>query len=98
MSELWFRQSIHRRDDETDACPWRSQATRHAITRRNRFWVAHRSHSRCWGLVISGDWHSRAASRTFATLHSSVSVDALPETDFTAKVLLEELPAGQDIF
>ena len=25
-------------------------------------------------------------------------VDALPETDFTAKALIEDLPAGQDIF
>src|SRR5215469_7449554 len=27
-----------------------------------------------------------------------VFVDALPETDFTAKALIEDLPAGQDIF
>ena len=35
---------------------------------------------------------------TFKLIRSAVSVDALPETDFTAKALLENLPAGQDIF
>src|SRR5262245_40584415 len=35
---------------------------------------------------------------TFKDIHSAVHVDALPETDFTAKVLLEDLPAGADIF
>src|SRR5262245_16982726 len=35
---------------------------------------------------------------SFKTIHSAVHVDALPETDFTAKALLEDLPAGQDIF
>jgi alkaline phosphatase D len=39
-----------------------------------------------------------ATTGSFASLHSSVFVDALPETDFTAKALLEDLPAGQDIF
>ena len=39
-----------------------------------------------------------ATTESFATIHSSIFVDALPETDFTAKVLLEDLPAGQDIF
>ena len=39
-----------------------------------------------------------ATIESFAAIHSSVFVDALPETDFTAKVLLEELPGGQDIF
>ena len=29
---------------------------------------------------------------------AAVFVDALPESDFTAKALLEGLPAGQDIF
>src|SRR3954454_1668008 len=39
-----------------------------------------------------------ATSDSFKDLHSSVFVDALPETDFTAKALIENLPAGQDIF
>src|SRR5215510_669507 len=34
----------------------------------------------------------------FADICHASFVDALPETDFTAKVLLEDLPAGQDIF
>ena len=33
-----------------------------------------------------------------ATSASACCVDALPESDFTAKALLEDLPAGQDIF
>src|SRR5262249_46385315 len=39
-----------------------------------------------------------ADRRTFKTICSGVFVDALPETDFTAKALLEGLPAGQDVF
>src|SRR5262245_40572777 len=39
-----------------------------------------------------------AATDNFKTLHHGTFVDALPETDFTAKVLVEGLPAGQDIF
>ena len=39
-----------------------------------------------------------ATSETFKTIRSAVFVDALPETDFTAKALLEGLPAGQDVF
>src|SRR5262245_9164575 len=39
-----------------------------------------------------------ATHESFREIRQSVAVDALPETDFTAKVLLEELPAGQDIF
>jgi alkaline phosphatase D len=35
---------------------------------------------------------------SFRTIHSAVAVDAFPESDFTAKALLEGLPAGQDIF
>src|SRR5882724_9664585 len=35
---------------------------------------------------------------SFKTIHSGVFVDVLPETDFTAKALIENLPAGQDIF
>ena len=35
---------------------------------------------------------------SFRTIRSSHLVDALPETDCTAKVLLEDLPPGQDIF
>src|SRR5262245_33346472 len=39
-----------------------------------------------------------AASDSFKSILGAVFVDALPETDFTAKALLEGLPAGQDIF
>jgi alkaline phosphatase D len=39
-----------------------------------------------------------ATSDSFKSIHSAVFVDALPEADFTAKALLEGLPAGQDIF
>lgn len=35
---------------------------------------------------------------SFNTIVRTASVDALPESDFTAKVLLDGLPAGQDIF
>jgi alkaline phosphatase D len=39
-----------------------------------------------------------ATTESFKTIHSGIFVDALPESDFTAKTLLENLPAGQDIF
>ena len=39
-----------------------------------------------------------ATTDSFKTIHHAVFVDALPETDFTAKALIEGLPAGQDIF
>ena len=39
-----------------------------------------------------------ATTDSFKDIHSSVAIDALPETDFTAKALVESLPAGQDIF
>jgi alkaline phosphatase D len=39
-----------------------------------------------------------STSGSFKTIRSGVFVDALPETDFTAKALIEGLPAGQDIF
>src|SRR5215475_17898 len=39
-----------------------------------------------------------ATTDSFKSIHSAVHVDALPETDFTAKALIEDLPAGQDIF
>ena len=39
-----------------------------------------------------------ATTESFNDIHSAVAIDALPESDFTAKVLLENLPAGQDIF
>jgi alkaline phosphatase D len=35
---------------------------------------------------------------SFKAIHSGVFLDVLPETDFTGKVLMENLPAGQDIF
>jgi alkaline phosphatase D len=39
-----------------------------------------------------------ATTDSFRNVRSSVFVDALPETDFTAKALIEGLPAGQDFF
>src|SRR5262249_50847440 len=39
-----------------------------------------------------------ATTDSFKTIHDTVFVDALPESDFTAKALIEGLPAGQDIF
>ena len=39
-----------------------------------------------------------ATTDSFRDVRQGVFVDALPETDFTAKVLLEDLPPGQDIF
>ncbi|HET9175689.1 MAG TPA: alkaline phosphatase D family protein [Pseudolabrys sp.] len=39
-----------------------------------------------------------ATTESFKDIRSSAFVDALPETDFTAKLLVENLPAGQDIF
>ena len=39
-----------------------------------------------------------STTESFKTIRSTVFVDALPETDFTAKALIEGLPAGQDIF
>src|SRR5208283_798935 len=35
---------------------------------------------------------------SFRDVRSGSFVDALPESDFTAKMLIEDLPAGQDIF
>ncbi len=39
-----------------------------------------------------------ATSNSFRDIKSTVFVDALPQSDFTAKVLIEDLPAGKDIF
>jgi phosphodiesterase/alkaline phosphatase D-like protein len=39
-----------------------------------------------------------ATTDSFKEIRSAVGVDALPETDFTAKALIEGLPPGQDIF
>jgi alkaline phosphatase D len=39
-----------------------------------------------------------ATTDSFKDIRSEVFVDALPETDFTAKALIENLPAGQEIF
>jgi alkaline phosphatase D len=39
-----------------------------------------------------------STTESFATIHSGGSTRALPENDFAAKVLLENLPPGQDIF
>jgi alkaline phosphatase D len=39
-----------------------------------------------------------STTESFSAIHSSVFVDALPETDFTAKALIEGLPAGADVF
>src|SRR5665213_2937298 len=39
-----------------------------------------------------------ATTDSFKDIHHTAFVDALPESDFTAKALIEDLPAGQDIF
>jgi alkaline phosphatase D len=39
-----------------------------------------------------------ATTDSFKQIRHSVFVDALPETDFTAKTVIPDLPAGQDIF
>jgi alkaline phosphatase D len=39
-----------------------------------------------------------STSDSFVDIRDAVAVDALPESDFTAKVLIENLPASQDIF
>jgi alkaline phosphatase D len=39
-----------------------------------------------------------ATTDSFKTVHSGGFVDALPESDFTAKMLIADLPSGQDIF
>ncbi len=39
-----------------------------------------------------------ATTESFKDILSAVEIDVLPETDLTGKVLLEDLPAGQDIF
>jgi len=39
-----------------------------------------------------------ATTDMFRDIRSAAFVDALPETDFTAKVLVEGLPAGQELF
>jgi alkaline phosphatase D len=39
-----------------------------------------------------------ATSDSFKDVRQGMFVDALPESDFTAKALLEDLPPGQDVF
>ena len=39
-----------------------------------------------------------ATTESFKDIHHAAFVDALPESDFTAKALIEGLPADQDIF
>src|SRR5262249_19660259 len=39
-----------------------------------------------------------ATTDTFRNIRRAVFVDALPESDFTAKALLDDLPPGHDIF
>src|ERR687887_2056276 len=39
-----------------------------------------------------------ATSDSFKTIERAVFVDALAASDFTAKVLIDGMPAGQDIF
>ena len=39
-----------------------------------------------------------ATTDSFTEISHASFVDALPETDFTAKALIEDLPSGQDIF
>ena len=39
-----------------------------------------------------------AAVESFASILRAATADALPERDFTAKLLLDGLPSGQDLF
>ncbi len=39
-----------------------------------------------------------STTESFRNVRQGVFADALPESDFTAKVLVEDLPSGQDIF
>jgi alkaline phosphatase D len=39
-----------------------------------------------------------STTESFRDIHASVAIDALPESDFTAKALFENLPSGQEIF
>jgi alkaline phosphatase D len=39
-----------------------------------------------------------ATTDTFSNIRGVTFADALPETDFTAKALIEDLPPGQDVF
>src|SRR5947207_15709734 len=39
-----------------------------------------------------------STTESFARVRALPPIAALPESDFTAKMLLENLPAGQDIF
>src|ERR1700676_1652592 len=39
-----------------------------------------------------------ATTDSFRDIRSGVFVDALPESDFTAKALIDDLPPGQDVF
>ncbi len=39
-----------------------------------------------------------ATTESFRDVRQGVFVDALPQSDFTAKALVEDLPPGQDIF
>ena len=39
-----------------------------------------------------------ATTDSFKDIRGTAAIDALPESDYTAKALLESLPAGQDIF
>ena len=39
-----------------------------------------------------------ATTDSFKEIQSAAFVDALPESDFTAKLLIENLPAAQDVF
>ena len=39
-----------------------------------------------------------STSDSFVDIRDAVAIDALPESDFTAKVLIKDLPASQDIF
>lgn len=39
-----------------------------------------------------------ASTDSFRDIHQTLFADALPESDFTAKLLVNDLPAGQDMF
>ena len=39
-----------------------------------------------------------ATTDSFAEIWDAVAIDVLPESDFTGKILLEDLPSGEEIF
>ena len=39
-----------------------------------------------------------ATTDSFAEIRDAIAIDVLPESDFTGKILLEDLPSGEEIF